>query len=355
MLPDDVINYRRLTEYLQRFKTDFIKDLFADYIKDFRTNFIINGNFNVWQRNTTAAANDDVYSGADRWNFLTETNGSWTVARDTDAPKGSRYSMKCTNVTTDKQMAVVTILENIDSECLNEKKVSFAFQAKTSGTEIFNLRAAILTWGSTADVVTSDVIGTWAQDGTNPTWATNWTMENVPYNLPLKSDWQRFKIENISIDSATVNNVALVIWVDDGTLTTGDDFWLAQVQLNVGETVGHHEPTLYADDYLLCQRYYQKLTTPHMVGVTVGVNSAITRLGMPLPVRMRIAPACSFGAINLYDGNSAYTLSSVSASYHTNETIEIDGTASGNWTGANRPIIGYSGSSSAVVEANAEL
>lgn len=220
-------------------------------------NLLYNGNMNVWQRNTSATPNDDVYSGADRWNFLAEANASWTVARDTDAPVGSQYSMKLSNVTANNQCAIVQILENLDTKQLDDGTVSLSFWAKTTGTEIGALRAAILTWGSTADSVTSDVIGTWASDGTNPTWATNWTLENTPANLSLTASWQKFTIEGVAIDSATVNNLAVVIWVNDGTITSGDDLWISQVQLNYGDKVAPFQFRSYTDELTRCQRYYE--------------------------------------------------------------------------------------------------
>jgi hypothetical protein len=223
------------------------------------TNFLTNGNMQVWQRNTSATPNDDVYSGADRWNFLAEANASWTVARDTDAPVGSQYSMKLSNVTANNQCAIVQFLENLDTKQLDDGVVSLSFYAKTTGTEIGNIRAAILTWGSTADSVTSDVIGTWAQNGTNPTWAANWTMENTPSNLALTSSWQRFTIENVAIDTATVNNLAVVIWVDDGTITSGDDLWISQVQLNLGSEAAAFQHQTHAEEMLRCMRYYEVL------------------------------------------------------------------------------------------------
>lgn len=251
-------------------------------------NFMINGAMDIWQRNTSASPNDDVYTGADRWNMLTEANGAWTIARDTDVPStgGAKYSMKCTNVTLNNQMGIVQILEAKDAAKLFGGKVSLSFQAKTNGTEIAKLRCAVLSWTSTEDVVTSDVIGTWAQGGTNPTWATNWTMENTPIDLNLTSSWQRFTAENIAIDTASTKNVAVVIWVDDGTITAGDDFYLTDIQLEIGEKATTFKPVPVADCMARCQRYYQDHAGPaYRI-----YHSNVNRLGVPLPVEMRASP-----------------------------------------------------------------
>jgi hypothetical protein len=252
-------------------------------------NFIINGGMNVWQRNTSATPNDDVYTGCDRWNFLTEANAAWTVARDTDVPStgGSKYSMKFSNVTLNNQCGIVTILEAKDAAKLIGGKASLSFYAKTVGTEIGKLRCAVLSWTSTEDVVTSDVIGTWAQSGTNPTWATNWTMENTPVDLTLTASWQRFTAENIAIDTASTKNVAVVIWVDDGTITAGDDFWITQVQLEIGEKANQFKPVPYVMELAQCFRYYQDLGT----FAYRQYHSNVHRMGMSFSIPMRATPS----------------------------------------------------------------
>ena len=251
-------------------------------------NWLINGGMDVWQRNTSASPNDDVYSGCDRWNFLAEANASWTIARDTDVPSGggSRYSMKCSNVTLNNQMAIVQFLEGKDAMRLQGKTVSLSFWAKTNSTEIGALRAAILSWTSTEDAVTSDVIGTWAQNGTNPTWATNWTIENTPSNLSLTSSWQKFTIENVAIDTASMKNIAVVIWVDDGTIAANDDFYITQVQMNEGTEAMPFETKNYIDIFELCQRFYQIHSGP---AYRIYHNN-VQRWSSVLPVEMRTSP-----------------------------------------------------------------
>lgn len=221
-------------------------------------NILINGNFDIWQRNTTFTFNDDTF-GPDRWNLLTETNGAWTCARTFDTPDlMSTHSAQFTNVTANNQCAAVYLMENVDLRKLRTGTVSLSFSAKTNGSEIANLRATVLSWASTSDAVTSDVIGTWAQNGTDPTWATNWTAEVAGSNLALTADWVTYKIENIAIDTGSVANLAVVIWVDDGTITSGDDFFLAQVQLNAGAIALPFMPERFADEYQRCLRYYEK-------------------------------------------------------------------------------------------------
>lgn len=258
-------------------------------ISNMYQNALINGGMDIWQRATTfTTPNDDTF-GPDRWNFLLDGNGTWTFTRDTDVPTGDfKYSLKCTNVTLNKQCGIVQLIENIDAEKLQDKVVSLSFYAKTSGTEIGNLRATVLSWTSTADAMTSDVVGTWAGNGTDPTWATNYTAEVAGSNKALTSSWQRFTIENFTLDTASINNLAIVIWVDDTTIAANDDFWITGVQLNTGTTASSFMPRYYTNELLLCQRYCWALAEASNGIIGNGRTESTTRalIFLPHPVEM---------------------------------------------------------------------
>lgn len=286
---------------------DFINSQFA-----IENNLLINGNFDVWQRGTSFTQNDDLYI-CDRWNALQEANSSWVFARDTDVPtSGSKYSLKCSNSTANNQAGIVQIMEGADAKQFLNEDLSLSFYAKTNGTEISNLRCAILSWTGTEDVVTSDVVSAWGQNGTNPTWATNWTMENTPANLALTASWQRFTIENVAIDTASMKNIAVVIWVDDGTITSGDDFYLSQVMLNKGGTAAEFSPRLYGEELCLCQRYYVRLREASQA-YSVFAAAFVTgiRFTVMTPVTLRVSPTVTASGIGHRFGGADYNLSSV--------------------------------------------
>ena len=304
-----------------------------------QTNLLINGNFDVWERGTTfTTPNDDTYT-ADRWNNVQETNADWTFARDTDAPDGSFYSIKLTCVTANAGVGIVTFLENKDTIPLDDKTVSMSFWAKTNSTEIANLRAGIITWGSTADSLTSDVVGTWhSSAGTNPTLATNWTYENTPANFSLTSSWQQFKVENVAIDTATVNNLGVFIWVDDVDASANDDVYIAQVQLNLGTEAGAFQPRPYAQELALCQRYYANVVdNVNMLGysaVFVGTNESYSVIKVPTP--LRTAPTATISGIVTRYGGSDFGWTSISVvspsitAGHVHLTATTTGTTNGN-------------------------
>lgn len=227
-------------------------------------NMLINGNMDIWQRldnagtftaATRVANNDDTYM-MDRWVLISDGNDVVDITRSTDKPDKSTYSAKF-DVQTSAQFGIVQIIENKDAAKIDNGTVSLSFAAKTDTTEITTVRAAVLTWSSTADSVTSDVVATW---GATPTWATNWTAENTPGDITIDSTWTTYSVENIAIDSGTVNNVAVVIWTPNAE-SIGDTLYLSQVMLNEGASAATYYPNSWDAEYKKCLRYYEQSWT----------------------------------------------------------------------------------------------
>jgi len=168
------------------------------------------------------------------------------------------YSVKFQVETANKKFGIVQLIENRDAIKLDNKTVSVSFQAKTTADKLIeNLRVAVLSWDSTADTVTSDVVSDWAVEGTNPTWATNWTAENTASNLAITTSWAEYKVEGIDIDTASMANIAVVIWVDDTDGAVDDELFLSQIQLCEGGIALPFQPKSFAQELADCQRYYE--------------------------------------------------------------------------------------------------
>jgi len=221
---------------------------------------VMNGCFDIWQRATTFTPGSDDSPIVDRWIALIEGSSSWTFSRSTDVPTGgiAKYALKAECQSANNQCGIVQIIEGKDTAKLAGKTVSLSFYAKTENTEIANLRATVLAWSSTEDSVTSDVVGTWASDGTDPTFATNWTKEIAGSNKALTNSYQRFTIENISLDTSSTTNLAVFVWVDDGTIASGDAFYITGVQVNEGTTALPLTHKTFSQELRDCQRFYQK-------------------------------------------------------------------------------------------------
>ena len=272
---------------------------------------IINGNFDVWQRGTSFVAganNDDVYT-ADRWNLISDGNDAVDISQETtEVPEGSTYSMKW-DVETSKRFGIVQFLEFKDAKKLKGKTVSLSLKVKSAN--ISAIRAAVLSWAGTADSLTSDIVGTW---GATPTWATNWTAENTPDDLTVTSEWTTVKIEGIAIDSATVNNLALAIWLPNEE-TIGDIIYISQVQLNVGSVALPFQPKSYEEELRACQRYYEQsapTVTASDVQASFGAVAGLSSVFYKVPKRTT-PTITTVSDTNATTGttNMAYTINTV--------------------------------------------
>lgn len=291
-----------------------IADLFAN------RNLVINGDGRVAQRGTTFTSattpnnSDDTYL-LDRQLLLSNGNDIVDVSQETTTvPTGSYSSIKFDQETANKQWGYVQILEAKDAAAIIGGTASLSFSARKgeSNATIDTLRAAIISWSSTEDVVTSDVVGTWAGAGTNPTLATNWTYENTPSNLTLTTSFQTFKIENVSIDTASTKNVAVFIWLDDTDGTVGDLVYISNIKLEKGTISTPYIPRQVEQEFSLCMRYYQVFGT-----ISWRLDSASnqpTGSGMYFHQKMRTTPSNTIISANYYQSGSGLTITNLSTS-----------------------------------------
>ena len=245
---------------------------------------LINGSFQINQMSvspytaaTTPDNGDDTYL-FDQWVLLSDGDDIVDVSQDTSViPTGGCASAKFEVETANKKFGILQIIENKDAIKYAGKVASLQFKARTvTGKVIENLRAVVLSWNSTADAVTSDVVASWGAEGVNPTWATNWTAENTATNKALVADtWTTFKIENISIDTASMANLAVFIWVDDTDAAVDDLLYISDVQMNQGPVCLPYMPLSFVEDLWNCYRFWESSyaygTAPGTPNVGAGV------------------------------------------------------------------------------------
>lgn len=244
---------------------------------------IINSSFQVNQQAvspytaaTSPTNSDDTYL-FDQWILLSDGNDIVDVSQETTVvPTGGSASAKFEVETANKKFGILQIIEKADAIKFAGKTVSLQFKARTTtGKVIENVRAAVLSWSSTADAPTSDVIASWGAEGSNPTFATNWTAENTASNLTLVADtWTTYKIENIAIDTASMANLAVLIWVDDTDAAVDDLLYISDVQLNQGPVCLPYMPISFVKDLWNCYRFWESSyaygTAPGTPNVGVG-------------------------------------------------------------------------------------
>ena len=298
-------------------------------------NDIINGGLVVNQENETAPA-DDAYTIGDL--FLHVGEGTPVMSLETDGPQGTRPWQKMV-LDANALGGLVYFLSNDDvQDYIANGKMSFGVQLRTvTGALITNARIGLLKWNSTADTITSDVVGTWASDGTDPTLATNWTYENTPANLALTNAWQRFTVEDITVDS-DATNLAVFIWTDDGTITASDVIGFSEWQMNPGATVNDFSSPDTASVRAKVGYYFEKYDYTSTAGEAIigggyQYNTTLHIFSYRYPEK-RIAPTVTHSAGATFkvrfQGNGEQILSSID----NNTTPTKYGTGIGAYTSA---------------------
>lgn len=258
-------------------------------------NRLINGCFRVAQRGSAftsvapvaGANNDDTYV-LDRWFVLADGNDIIDVTQSSDAPTGGYRSMALDVETVAKKFGIAQIVEGANCAGLIGSQVTLSFKVKASSVaKLDNLKAAIIAWSGTEDVVTSDVVSAWNAEGVNPTLIANATYENTPANLGVSTSWTT-KSVSATVDTAGAKNLVVLIWSDVTDTTLGDFLYIADVQLEVGSNATEFERRDVGVELGLCQRYYQACGAVGWTG-RAGTTSQFDIAGN-LPVVMRSAP-----------------------------------------------------------------
>jgi len=300
-------------------------------------NFIINGDMNIWQENTTFATVTADAPTADMWNLLM-TRGEYTAtnSRSTDVPTVAQagrllnYSHLVTTTTeetalaTTDQLSVVTKLEGYNMLPTVGQIVTLSFWVKSSvsGTYVVWLASgsndrnypvtytidATNTWEQKTITLTMDdqAVGTW--DTTNGIGLTlGWALSMGSSFDGTNATWASSNVRSVSTATNT--------WMT----TAGATFRLTGVELVLGSVGGVAQPRSFHEDLRLAQRYYAKswdYATAVGTATTAGARRIEIQPGptstysceVPIifPVTMRTAPtiagyAPSTGTINLVD------------------------------------------------------
>ena len=308
-------------------------------------NFIVNSQFRVMQEATsitaatTPANNDDTYC-ADQWILLSDGNDVVDISQETTIrPDGAYSALKLLVATANKKFGILQPLEGLDAASLRGKTVSLSFEARTTtGAVIENIRAAVVSWDGTIDAITSDIISDWAVEGTNPTFATNWTAENTAADMAVTADaFAVHSIKGISVDTSGMNNLGLFIWVDDTDAALNDVLYISKVRLELGSAVTAYEADPFQRELDACQRFCYTIdaqSTPDTIGTGQQINTTNAEVPLRFPVQMRGEPALTISDASHFGlttgAPTLMTASTVTIEEPSNQMALIDVT----WTGA---------------------
>ena len=191
-------------------------------------NAIINGGMDIWQRNTSFAANGTPLYTADRWGFYRASSGvGCTVTRQTSGLTGVKYTAR---VQRDSGNTAVTLLNFYQTvETLNAlqyagKTLTLSFYARSGAN-----------FSQTASQITAQVqYGT----GTDENFIYGFTGATDVANsaVTISSVWARYQITTSALSTSATEIGLNFSYTPVGTALAADYFEITGVQLELGST-----------------------------------------------------------------------------------------------------------------------
>jgi hypothetical protein len=312
-------------------------------------NVIINGNMDIWQRGTSfaAIAHDD-YS-ADRFKYKKVGTMVHTASQSTDVPTEaesgikSNYSLKLDCTTADAAMGaadrnrLMYIVEGYDYAPLKDNAVTLSFWVKAVKTGTYCI--GFINNGSDRSYVveyTIDSASTWEKKTITLTFDQSGGTEDYTNGAGLYISWTISAGTNFHTTAdawqngnyfATANQV-------NGVDNTANDFYLAQVKLELGAGATAFVARPIGEELALCKRYFERFGT----GVqyenfgSLFVRTVSLCLALIEYTEKRAAPTASVSAVNAFNcitGSDAGNSTNVAFTYLTPKSVQMDLTVAG--------------------------
>lgn len=309
-----------------------------------RKNYIINGNFDIWQRGSSFSHTSGYTS--DRWNTAA-TGGTIAVDRtaftlgQTDVPNNPSFyaDVEVTGSVTD-QAFIEQRIENVQT--LAGDTVTLSFWAKYTtnqpSTSLFKLRFVQVfgSGGSSAVASISDGI----------TLTTSWQKFTYTVTLP-------------SVSGKTLGtNPYLIVRFGTSDAETTYDFQIAQVQVEKGNKDTDFEIRPIAEEQVLCDRYFQSYgntgNTYIIYSFGVAINTTECRTLFNFRNIMRTTPSMTYSGAFQISGQNTKSISSFSFLRGTLSHGELNAAGSG-FTSNNTYFLRSFNDVDAVIKLDAEL
>ena len=350
-------------------------------------NFIINGDMQCWQRATAATAANNSYSTVDRWAFGEGTDGAYTSERSTDTPTGTGFSIKAQVTTADTSLAAgqyAYIWQSIEAQNLQSllygtasaKTLTLSFWVKSSKTGTYSI--VIRKNDSTLYAFTHDYsissANTWEKKtititptagSTSFITASAGAIANdnglgfeVIFALGQGSTYAIGTSNTWSSNSNTYASSNQVNWMD----STSNNFYLSQVQLEIGDAATPFEHENYGTTLAKCQRYFHRFQSDTAYDAYAPAYWLVTTQVYSMyefPVTMRSQPSIAVSAVSdwkIHSNGGDGNLGSLIVNRATPNNMQTFSDQSSNTgTAGHAGAIRNYGSTSPYIEFSAEL
>ena len=346
-------------------------------------NKVINGSMIVSQRNGTNAVTTVNAYNIDRWqNAFSGTIGAYSFSQVTDSPDGFANSFKIDVTTADTSLGSTdvhyfrTAIEGQDVQDFakgtsSAKKFTLSFYVKSTktGTYIVNLTDVDNSRECSASYTVSDTnwnryTVSFPADTTGAFDNDNAASLRILFALSGGSAFQSGTLSTTWAAYADANRLVGQVNLADNT---SNEWLITGVQLEVDHTgsgvATDFEHRSFAQELLLCQRYYQEIgKSTTMVGNTG--SSQIGNIGVPIACAMRATPTIASGiTYHMWHGSNdgknnngtAMTINNFSASTYPQHSPMMSGTVTGFSGNTDNRVGCVIANSGTVIKMSAEL
>ena len=282
-------------------------------------NRIINGNFKIAQRGTSfpAAGNGDYH--LDRWRFYNNDTAVVTITQDTDTPNGNiNHSLKVDVTTADVAVGAGTqyvIAQHVEGYNVGDlgfgtsdaKTFTLSFWVKSPKTGQHGVAfgnsagnrwypttytvSVADTWELKTITVTADTAGTWLTD--SGLGLRVWFDLGSGSSVQGTADtWNAGGFNGVSGNVNVLDN-------------TANNFYLADVQLEVGSNASDFEQRQYGQELDLCQRYFEVIGNGSEIAENIGVgqvpNSTNAEVRVAFRTTKRVDPTITINNATNFD------------------------------------------------------
>ena len=279
-------------------------------------NYIINGNFDVWQRGTSFSGLTNGSYSVDRWVVYDTVNDiNYNVIRNTGVFQGGYGAAYTWNSGTGGR-SIMQFIENVTKFKVGTQ-VTISFEAYTDSTPY------------TIDVAIQGVKGVWTASTTES--VSNITLTNIKtrYSVTLTvPDWT-----TLGIDYAHLEDTKLACKFTLPHTTNGKNFIISKVQLEEGSVATPFEQRPYGLELSLCQRYYEKILT----SIRAYADGGSFYWAIPMKVNKRNTPtiiqgtsfsgqnvSASTGAMGISQENITYRIMPVATGFCTMDNLSLE-------------------------------
>jgi len=302
-------------------------DLNDVYSYSFTNNFfagknkIINGDFGIWQRGTTATVTggasptylpDRFFSYLNGSGSGTQSQQSFTVGTAPVSGYESQYFYRLAIGTLGTTNTAQIGQRIEDVRTFAGQTINFSFWAKADSARSFGFFVTqIFGSGGSADVTTN---------GSTFSVTTSWTRFSGSVTLP-------------SISGKTLGSSNYLQIFVQPTVTAGFslDTWGWQLEAGSTATPFQTATGTKQGELAACQRYYirwSNTSSGYLGGTGIGVSTTVGKIVYQLPVEMRIAPtSLDYSNVALFDGTNILSGSTPTlATGAGTKTVAVDNT-----------------------------